>query len=328
MKKRKNKKIIIYSALAVSFLSLGVAGLTTSLLKNNKIDDNIEVIKTNGIKISSLGNTVLNDDNTVTKQIIAIVLDNDAPDKSVDWEISWTDDAALKEEDISDYLVLTTESDGSTTANITCKKSFRGSTVTLKVTTRVGGYEAICLISYEGLPSTLTLDCTNLSKGTDSEDFMYYLPVNETTLDLNLNNVFNDVGEDYYNQVSVTSEGIGSINVATYNITRTYSGWGGNDETLTLNSIKDSIFSVSYSNKKLTIKVNKKVESYYGSLTGNSYAASYNKKFRSYVSGSAGSEGIDPYWRINLKCNDAVSTFNFRVVSSITSVSIPNSLTF
>ena len=54
----------------------------------------------------------------VTVTLVATVEPADAPDKSVDWSVNWSDDAALKENDITQYLTCTPETDGSTTAKV------------------------------------------------------------------------------------------------------------------------------------------------------------------------------------------------------------------
>ncbi len=328
--KHKKRNIILIAIGLLPLIAGGIVGGVKCLeIKGNEKDEtNIKLIDSRGIKISALGPLKVNQDKTVTKTIVATVLDENAPDKSVDWEIDWATDAPLKEEDINDYLVINPDSDGSSTAHLTCKKSFRGSTANLKVITRVGKFEAVCLINYEGIPSSIALDTSSLTKGDGNENFMYYIPVTTTKINLDLNNVFGDVGEDYYDKISVSSEGIGNINVAYYNITSASQGWGGQNRVLSLNDIKDSIFSATYENRALSIKAYKKVESYHGDVHGNSYGCTYTDKFRSYEEGSAGTSGVTPYFRVHLKCGDALATFNFRIISAVTSVSIANSVNF
>lgn len=328
--KTKKRKIAFLMSVA-TLLTIITAGVKENEInpKNPSLDDaNVLIKNESGIKISALSKLNVNDDNTVSKTITATVLDKDAPDKSVDWEIDWSDDAPLIEEDISDYLTVTPEEDGSTTAFLTCKKSFRGSTANLKVTTRIGKFEAVCLISYEGIPSRIDLNTASLAQGENNENFIYYLPVSTNEIQLNLDNTFKDVGEKYYNDVSISSEGIGSINVATYNMTATHQGWAGNDKTIGLDSIKDDIFSISYQNRLLTIAPKMKVESYYDGFYGNSYGCTYNNKFRSYVDNSAGISGITPYFRIHIQSGEAKTTFSFRLVSNVTGVNIDQSITF
>ena len=323
--KHKKRNIIL---VAIGLLPL-IGGVKCLEIKGNEKDEtNIKLIDSRGISISALGPLKVNQDKTVTKVITATVLDENAPDKSVDWDIFWADDAPLKEEDISDYLVISPESDGSSTAYLTCKKSFRGSAANLKVTTRIGKFEAVCLINYEGIPSSIVLDTSPLARGEGNEDFMYYLPVTTTKMNINMNNVFGDIGESYYDKVSVSTEGIGNINVAYYNITSASQGWGGNGRVISLHSIKDSIFAASYENKTLSITAYKKVESYHGNVYGNSYGCTYTDKFHSYEEGSAGTSGVTPYFRVNLRCGDALATFNFRIISAVTSVSVANSVSF
>lgn len=94
-----------------------------------------------------------NGQQTVSKKITATVMPVDAPDKSVDWSIKWC--TPIEGKDISEYLTLTPESDGSLTATITALKGFESGSAYVTATTRVGGFTATCLIMYDGKPESL-----------------------------------------------------------------------------------------------------------------------------------------------------------------------------
>lgn len=53
---------------------------------------------------------------SVSKTITATVLPVDAPDKSVDWSLTWC--VPLEGEDVGDYLSVTPQSDGALTATV------------------------------------------------------------------------------------------------------------------------------------------------------------------------------------------------------------------
>ena len=269
-------------------------------------------------------------DNGVSKTLTATVLPADAPDKTVDWTVYWAEDAALKNENISNYLTITPASDGATTATLTCLQPFRGSNAFVKVTTRVGSFNATAVISFEGEPSSISLNTTGLQKGTGVNSFQYIIPVNSTTtIPINLNNVFGDVGSNYYNNFTATLSGAGKITVDTQTVSQAGTNWSGNESQLTLEAIKDSIVNVSISGSNLVISPIKTVENYYTSIHGATMATIYEGKFKSYVAGSAGSAGVKPFFKVLVSRGNINVEFSFVIVSSVESVSLSStSITF
>lgn len=274
------------------------------------------------------GATVASENGSVSKTLTAVVLPDDAPNKAVDWTIKWSDDAPLKDKNISEYITVTPASDGALTATVTCKKSFRGSVAYVKVVTREGKFEATSMITFDGIPSSLSVNTTGLSTGTDNDGFQYMVPTNGASLAIDLTNVFGDVGESYYNNLTFTTSASGKITIQNYQQSRVGASWTGSESQITLESIKDSIFSVKIENNKLVITPNKTVESYYQSITGGSAYTQYIGKFKSYVANSAGSAGVTPFFTIMVKCGDLSKGFNFRIISSVSSVSVTPSITF
>ena len=132
-------------------------------------DDNGENIE-NTARVSILsGATIASEDGTVSKTLTATVLPADAPNKAVDWSIAWADGDSRASENISDYITVTPASDGALTATVTCKKSFRGSVAYVKVVTREGKFEATSMITFDGIPSSLSVNKTGLSTGSGAE---------------------------------------------------------------------------------------------------------------------------------------------------------------
>ena len=291
-------------------------------------DDSGENIE-NAARVSILsGATIASEDGTVSKTLTATVLPADAPNKAVDWSVSWASDAPLKDKAIGDYLTVTPASDGALTATVTCKKSFRGSVAYVKVVTREGKFEATSMITFEGVPSSLSVNTTGLSTGTGNDLFQYMVPTNGASLAIDLTNVFGDVGESYYNNLTFTTSAFGKIKIQNYYSATGNPSWQGTESEITLESIKDSIFSAKIENKKLVITPNKTVESYYESVKGGPSGAMTYGKFKSYVAGSAGSADVTPYFTIMVKCGDLSKDFNFRIISSVSSVSVTPSITF
>lgn len=95
--------------------------------------------------------------NGVSKTLTAYVYPEDATNVEVDWSIAW-ESGSLINEDISNYLILEVEEDGSRVCTVTCIKGFEGSSATVTVTTRDGGYKDTCLCTYVGAPKALSLD--------------------------------------------------------------------------------------------------------------------------------------------------------------------------
>lgn len=267
-------------------------------------------------------------DGSVSQTITAVITPADAPNKAVDWSIAWADGDSRASENISNYITVTPASDGALTATVTCKKSFRGSVAYVKVVTREGKFEATSMITFDGIPSSLSVNASGLSSGSGVDGFQYMVSTNGASLAIDLTNVFGDVGESYYNNLSFTTSASGKITIQNYQQSRVGASWTGSESQITLESIKDSIFSVKIENNRLVITPKKTVESYYQSITGGSAYTQYTGKFKSYVANSAGSAGVTPYFTIVVKCGDMRTNFNFRIISSVSSVSVTPSIIF
>ncbi len=333
-KNRSNKNISMLIALIlVSITTLSAIALLVDIAKTgsnigNKVAS-VEIADastTRGI-LFSFGEAVTSGENdTVSQSVQAIVLPDDAPDKSVDWELYWAEDAPLKDEDIAGYLTLTPEYDGATSAIITCKRSFRDSIAYIKVTTRVGGFESICSVSYSGILSSIQLDAHGLSTGTGNDCFKYNVPINASSnIDINLCNVFGDVNEDYYDNLSYELVGIGKITVDNYTIGYSGSSWANNEKQIDMDTLKNSLVSVSIENRKLVITPIKNVENYYESITGTTRSTTYINKFKSYVNGSTGAPGVTPYLKVYVRCGNICAEFMFQIVSAVSGVQMSTS---
>lgn len=267
-------------------------------------------------------------DGSVSQTITAVITPADAPNKAVDWSIAWADGDSRASENISNYITVTPASDGALTATVTCKKSFRGSVAYVKVVTREGKFEATSMITFDGIPSSLSVNASGLSTGSGVDGFQYMVSTNGASLSIDLTNVFGDVGESYYNNLTFTTSAFGKITIQDYQQSRVGASWTGSESQITLESIKDSIFSVKIENSKLVITSKKTVESYYKSITGGSAYTQYTGKFKSYVANSAGSPGVTPYFRISVRCGDLSEYFSFRINSSVSSVSVTPGIIF
>lgn len=254
-----------------------------------------------------------NGQQTVSKTITATVMPATAKNTSVDWSVEW---GGEQTETVTDYVTVTPESDGSTTATVTCKKPFAGEIV-IVCTTREGGYMATCTVTFAGHPTEI-----NLSGSVSEVSGAYNLGIGTSyNYTVTLTNPFDSVGSQF-NEVSATITGVGQIKVGYmehFNKSGNDKWYDSSYSTIDLDSIKDSLISVSYSDGKLTINTLKAIESYYKSTTrlDGGRTLGYNDKFHSYVS--------DCYFNITLTEAKSGLTKTIKVVfdkSSVTGVKV------
>ena len=103
------------------------------------------------------------------------------------------------------------------------------------------------------IPSSLSVNASGLSTGSGVDGFQYMVSTNGASLAIDLTNVFGDVGESYYNNLTFTTSAFGKITIQDYQQSRVGASWTGSESQITLESIKDSIFSVKIENSRLII---------------------------------------------------------------------------
>ena len=241
--------------------------------------------------------------------ITATITPADAKNRNVTWTVGWDSEAELKDKSVTDYVTVTADSTNSLKATVVCKKAFRGSTIVVTVTTEEGGYAASCNVTYEGKPSAIDVNSGNALKVN---------LVGANSYAVSLSNVFDDLGEKYYNEVTVKSFTWGG----TYYGGKYNTMNGGSWEELGTNSIADlqnieMYVDVTYDNQTLTVN-NKKsiVESAYQDMTGSSQGALYYGYVKSdvkmYVEVTLECIGVEKTVRVNfepvtLTVNDGAS---------------------
>ena len=231
-------------------------------------------------------------DNSVSKTITATVLPATASNKYVDWTVEWGDEG--KSEDVTQYVTVTPSSNGSTTATVTCKKAFTGN-ILVTVTTRENGYQASCVITFVGMPTDILID-TSVAKEGDA----YNVGIGTASkFNISLTNPFGSVGSQF-NDITCEVSGVGSIVVGYmehYNSSGTDKWYDESDETITIDSIKDALISVTFSDGVLTVNSIKSIESYYESVQrmDGGRTRAYHNKFRSFVD--------DCYFKVTVKEN-------------------------
>lgn len=262
-------------------------------------------------------------DKSISKTVTATVYPTDAKNKAVDWQLEWLDEKDTT--DISEYLTLTPESDGSLTATLTCHKPFEGEAL-ITATSREGNVFDTCRAVYVGNPTSLELQPQGFSPTTGSIGTYYELGAqNSYTFNLLPDNVFGQVGADCNYTYEVT--GVGSIkaqDVIYKGVSNTYEWQAGTESTVALSSIttvskyEPSLYECSISGTQLTVKINCTLESYYEDSQRSGQNVYYTHRFKEY-------SGDNWYYELKVtETNSGVSkSFRFRPVKVVTNVNIP-----
>ena len=304
--------------------------------ENPVSDENISPV---ALKMSKSFTTyAANGQQTVSKTITATVMPVDAPDKSVDWSIKWC--TPIEGKDISEYLTLTPESDGSLTATITALKGFEGGSAYVTATTRVGGFTATCLIMYDGKPESLSFihngkeitntGTVNLTAGTTNE------------ITLNLKNTLGAVGSKYgdFEIVKVQGQGrftltkqyiingsVSSTSEVVFNLEEGVYKYKdevlGTDLTLTIKP--EEFFTASISGNKLTIKAIKSESSYATPYPRTGYRFTYKG---TYTDPRAGGKPDNCIWYVLVrdKVSGEESLLHIDIQSTVTSISLSDTV--
>lgn len=216
---------------------------------------------------------------TVSKKIQAIIEPSTAKNASVDWSVEWGE---KQNGEVTDYLTVTPDADGSLSATVTCKQPFTGEIVVVCVT-RQGGYVATCTVTYAGQPTDITL-----AGSTQETDGAYRFGIGNTyEYAIEMSNPFGAVGEKF-NDIAVSVTGVGQVVLGYmehFQAQNKDKWYDASDTTVEYDSLKDALISASFANGKLTIKTLSAVEDFYrgtGRMDGGR-TIFYEGKFRSYV---------------------------------------------
>ena len=209
---------------------------------------------------------------SVSVNVSARVLPENAPNKQVDWTVEWADSSNTA--NVSEYITVTPDSDGSANAIITCYQEFEGEII-ITVITREGKLADTCIVRFAGKPSEITIVGSGLSNGTGS--FGSYIKLgsgNTYNFTITPSNVFGKVGADC--NYTYTIRGVGSIVTKdnTVNTTTDAVTWvDGTEQTINLNDITtvspwySTMFNISINGDVLSIKPNCTPENYITSQT-------------------------------------------------------------
>ena len=216
--------------------------------------------------------TTVTSPQSVDVRIEAYVYPESAANKAVDFSVAWGNAPTHGSEQVSNYLTVTPDSDGSTTATVSCKKSFGDDTIIITVTTREGGYTATCTVSFTGIASGIEITSSAATKKSTSERGEYYeLGTSKTyTFNIGLTNAFNDAAGNL-SVTKIGGEGNMYFGNGSYN-----DGGYINFTDMVQKSIgefaDDFITSATISGNTLTVKTGSKIlENYYSSYGPDEY---------------------------------------------------------
>ena len=354
LKNERIRWIAVFVAIALLFVGTTVSlclsiGNKTSSEKADEVAENgetgleITMIEECGVQLLASSGETRGTGSAFEKRLTATVIPYDAPNKKVDWSAAWEPGASRESQDVSQYLTVTPNADGSTTAFVRCLKSFEGDHILVTVTTRVGGFHATCQVEYKGIPDSLTIDTTGKTVRHDSD---WDVDVVELTcgetypLNLVLDNEIHAVGSTY-GQFTVTIQSHGSIETNDHNHSNTtgedtYSV--GTESILDVNGFEETgsayscfqigggfmlLVHLTVENGKLNVRVGSPAASYH-SIRGDR-PGYIERDFRAYVDGKA------PYYTVTV--TDTVSglsdTINIKPMSTVSRVTVsPDEMTF
>ena len=140
-------------------------------------------------------------------RIEAYVVPENANNREVDFSVAWGEGAQRSAEPVTDYVTVTPESDGSRVATVACIKGFGDDIILITVTTRDGGFQATCTVTFEGAPSSLKFMYNDTEYSSSSEITVQANA--EYSVKLKLVGEFGEVGEKFgdFEVVSVTMQG-------------------------------------------------------------------------------------------------------------------------
>ena len=355
LKNERIRWIAVFVAIALLFVGMTVSlcfsiGNKTSSEKTDEVAENgesgleITMIEECGVQLLASSGETRGTGSAFEKRLTATVIPYDAPNKKVDWSAAWAPGSTRANQNVSEYLTVTPNEDGSPIAFVRCLKSFEGDNIIVTVTTRVGGFHATCQVEYKGIPESLTIDTTGKTVQRDAAwgvDMVELTCGDTYPLNLVLDNELHAVGSTY-GQFSVTVVSHGSIQTDDRNHSNTTHEDTYSIGTATILDVNDSLevngsvyccfdvgggfmilIDLSIENGKLMVDARTPIASYY-SIRGDR-PGYLERHFREYTDGKI------PYFTVTV--TDTVSglsdTINVKTMPTVTSVRMsPEDLTF
>ena len=271
--------------------------------------------------------------NVLEHILTATVLPETAENKEVDWDIQWEDNSI--EDNLNEYVRLTTNSDGGNVATVTCYKPFEGNVV-ITVTTREGGFTAQCICKYVGLPSTMEVDLSDVSISHDADWNADIAEVGQTTTyhEISHSNIFGEPGAEFTPEYDIVLEAHGGI----YTKNTTYDASGALTDTERVEVPLETIdffdtmgyYSAYYAGTAIVNQVFVGIRDGQLYISGQGYPAAYNteKKNTDGTVSKAVFDGymddMEPYVTVTLteKVTGITYIFNVRTIGTVNNVNL------
>ena len=271
--------------------------------------------------------------NVLEHILTATVLPETAENKEVDWDIQWEDNSI--EDNLNEYVRLTTNGDGGNMATVTCYKPFEGNVV-ITVTTREGGFTAQCICKYVGLPSTMEVDLSDVSISHDADWNADIAEVGQTTTyhEISLSNIFGEPGAEFTPEYDIVMEAHGGI----YTKNTTYDASGALTDTERVEVPLETIdffdtmgyYSAYYAGTAIVNQVFVGIRDGQLYISGQGYPAAYNTEKKN-TDGTVSKAVFDgymddmaPYVTVTLteKVTGITYIFNVRTIGTVNNVNM------
>lgn len=230
----------------------------TLSLAVKKLD--VETLSTSALSLTD------SDDKTVlvAYELTATIYPEDATNQEVDYSIAWEDATTYGENDVTDYVDVIQDSDGSLTATVVCYAAFGDDTIKVTVTTRENQLTASCMVYFVGKAETIEITSDDLLVSETDERGEYFALEKSSSysFDISLDNVFGVVGS-YDLSAEVSASGSFYMDMMYYSSTGLVSG--GTQSVDLSDHIDDFITSASVSDTTLTITTGSNILSTYAS---------------------------------------------------------------
>ncbi len=339
-------KTKLLAGLMAAVMILTAVSLASCISEDDSLDTNTEEVTTDPLRIEPEENpfitvsvspvtvAVTNNKTTLKQTLTATIQPTTTENKEVDWTVAWADSSGVG--DVTDYITVTPESDGSTTATVTCYQPFTGDII-ITVITRDGGFTARCICNYVGKPTSLAIEPTGATTINDSAWNIRVAEVksgNTYYFDLLPSNAFGSVGSTFTPDYDISIQTHGGIDTHQKNYDASGSVIGtvnGNIELTVADLMDTQGYCYAYFPKTgglhtfLTVRIEEgklKIEakddpSSYTWTTGNRLGKA-TCTFSGYTDGKL------PYVTITVteKNSGLTQTIHVRTVSAVRSVSL------
>lgn len=266
----------------------------------------------------------------LTKVLTATVYPETVKDKAVDWSIEWGNNP--KGDAVTNYVTVTPQSDGSTTATVKCIKPFKGSEIIIFCRSRVADVYASAVCTYVGTAVSLGISVEGVSKSNNANIGEYY------SLNPGKTYRFEYVGQDVFGEevdfsssdfdVVVNKVGAFYYQDCTYNGaegTYTYTGEPSIKQLSTVKEVSPYAGDLFYLDEtqsgSLGIQVNCTIEDFYFESSRAGQNTVYTGRFKAYV---------DDNWYYEFVISDRISglstSFRVRFESTVTSMIFNDSI--